>query len=644
MPIMSNKSKKRGNKKTKKMNKKKVISTAAMIILGAIGSTILSFIIDQFMRYGDEINLKNLNYLDSINGLLNNVGQGKLFLVMMTCWIVFLWISVTNYKGTEKAEVIAITNNIKIPKPAGQGQHGTSRFMTKEEKEEAFCLVTYYNGLDKNRNLGIVIAMERKGKKEWILCIEDDEHTILIGATRSGKSRTALIESIWIRGLVRKSMVVPDPKGELYLYTHKHLEANGIKTYAFDLRQPKKSIHYNYMANINKAVEEGDIPQAIDYTWDLVSVLVGVPKGEPLWNNGESAVIAASALAVAIEAPKEYRNLTNVYYFIANMCKSNEYGEMPITNYFNGLPDDHPAKGVFAVAEISPERTRGSFFGSALATLRLFTNWNIAGITADSEFDIRTIGNEPTALFIIVPDEKTTQYSLISLLISQIYVSLVEEANKNGGRLKIPVDFFCEEFGNCPTIPGLGSMLSAGAGRGIRFTLVLQDYQQLEKYYKDDYENIKGNCRNTIYLLTPSQKTKEELSKRTGTYSCMVNSSNSSFSGSGLSGNISYSGGSNLQSRALLTADEIGRIERPYSLVLKAGNYPAIVKAPDLSKYYANEELGLGDKEHNQKIYMQRDAERMERTIERVKLWGIWNTENDENIYQEKVEPISFID
>lgn len=635
-------------KTRKSKNIKKSIATILMIIVGVAVAIFLSYIFEQFFINDYQIQREQLNYIRSIKGLLKSPTQWRVFVLLIIAWLIFLWIAVSDFGGTQKTEMMQVTNNIIIPRPAGQGQHGTSRFMTEREKEESFYLVKYKKGEVDKRNLGIIIAMEKKGKTENILCIEDDEHTIIIGATRSGKSRTEIIETIWLRGLAGKSMVITDPKGELYLYTNNFLKEAGIKTYALDLRQPKKSVHYNYMANVNRAVKEGDIPQAIDYTWDLVSVLVGVPKGEPLWTNGESAVIAASIMAIALEAPEEYRNLTNAYYFIAYMCKANEYGEMPITTYFEKLPDDHPAKGIFAVAEISPERTRGSFFGSALATLRLFTNWNIAAITADSEFDIRTIGNEPTALFIIVPDEKTTLYSLISLLINQIYVSLVEEANKNGGRLKVPVDFLCDEFGNCPAIPGMGSMLSAGAGRGIRFTLVLQDYQQLEKNYKDDYENIKGNCRNTIYLSTPSQKTREELSKRTGTYSCLVNSSNSSISGSGLSGHVSYGGGSNLQSRALLTPEEIGRIERPYSLVLRSGTHPAIVKAPDLSEYYANEELGLGDKEFNQKICVKREAERKERVLEKVKLWGIWNDgieESNPEPEKEEIEPekVSFI-
>ena len=81
---------------------------------------------------------------------------------------------------------------------------------------------------------------------------------------------------------------------------------------------------------------------------------------------------------MATEAPKEYRNLTNVYYFLANMAKPDPFGEMPITRYLSGLDDTHPAKAVFAMAEIAHPKTRGSFFSSALGTLKHFTNPKIA--------------------------------------------------------------------------------------------------------------------------------------------------------------------------------------------------------------------------------------------------------------------------
>ena len=130
-------------------------------------------------------------------------------------------------------------------------------------------------------------------------------------------------------------MLINDPKGELYAYTSPFAKDNGYQVVAIDFRNPNKGTHYNYMEEIISAIDSGNVAEAVDLTWDLVSVLVGDLKGEPIWHNGECATIAASILIVATEAPKEYRNLTNVYYFLANMAKPDPFGEMPITRYLS---------------------------------------------------------------------------------------------------------------------------------------------------------------------------------------------------------------------------------------------------------------------------------------------------------------------
>lgn len=594
-----------------------------------------------------------MSYINSFSNVLHDEQIKRFFILFMILIFVAIFMILTSSWGTiGRTETMQVTDTINIPVAVGEGQHGTSRFMTKDEKENEYFVLKYnpkkqkrVNKQIENRNIGLVFEMEQYKKFERIICEEDDRHSIIIGATRSGKTRRMILETIWLRGISGKSMVISDPKGELFLYTKKYLKEKDYQIIDIDFREPMKSMHFNYLARINEAVKEDDIPAAVDYTWDLVSTLVGVPKGEPLWTNGEAATIAAAILTVVLEAPEEYRNMTNVYYFLANMCKcDDDTGEMPITEFFRNMPDEHPAKGVFAVAEISPDRTRGSFFGSALATLRLFTNLNIADMTSSMDFNMKDIGKKKTAVFIIIPDEKTTLYSLVSLLINQIYVTLVEVANENGGRLPVEVEFELDEFGNFPPIPSFGSMLSVGAGRGLRFNIVLQDFQQMEKQYEKDAQNIKGNCQNWIYLKSPSLKTLEEISKKTGTYTVQVNSVNSSVSGDKYK-KVSYSDNANMQSRALLMPHEVEKIDLPYSLLLTSGQYPAIMKSPDLSRYKANKELGLGDKEHNRKIRMEREAEREKRTITPLRLWKVWNQNNEfEDDDEEMREKVSFLD
>ncbi len=114
-------------------------------------------------------------------------------------------------------------------------------------------------------------------------------------------------------------------------------------------------------------------------------------------------------------------------------------------------------------------------------------------MTSNSDFNPEELGSKKIALFIILPDEKTTYYSLASLLVSQIYEQLVKIADERGGRLKRRVNFLLDEFGNFSKIPDFANKLTVGGGRGIRFNLFLQSFAQLEeKYGKEVSRTIRG--------------------------------------------------------------------------------------------------------------------------------------------------------
>lgn len=472
---------------------------------------------------------------------------------------------------------------------------------------------------------GVVLGLEKKRNKEKIYFVGDDTHTLCIGATRSGKTRTVVLQSIGTLALAGESMVLSDPKGELYQFTYPFLERLGYEVIAIDFKNPRKSNRYNYLQPIIDAVDAGDIPKAIDATWDITSQLVGEAKGEKIWNNGEASIIASSIMSVVYDNKesenRRYQNLTNAYFFIAEMCKSVN-NKMPIIEYVKKMKDDHPAKGLLAISEVAPSKTRGSFYTAALATLRLFTNPNISGMSNMSEYDPADLGKKKMALFIILPDEKTTYYSLASLLVSQHYIELVRAADEKGGSLKNRVNFMLEEFGNFVQIPDFGNKLTVGGGRGIRFNLFLQSFAQLdEKYGKEVAKTIKGNCETWIYLQTDDSETLKELSEKLGNYTVSTYSISSSH---GRYTNPSSSHSVNLTGRALLTPDEVAKINRPYSLVTSR-NKPAIMYAPDISEWQFNKLYGMGDVAHNTSLREKREAQRPSRELSsKLELWDVW--------------------
>jgi len=561
-----------------------------------------------------------------------------------------------------QSSLMKITPQINTPVAAGQKQFGSAEWLSEKDKETAFesCIINpndeiiselLSNGKDSVDSLmqnsddstnkkaeinsqrqnylakgGAVLGLNKTLDRDNIYFIGDDIHMLCIGATRSGKSRTVVLQSICTLGLAGESVVISDPKGELYQYTFPFLNRLGYEVLAIDFKNPLKSHRYNFLQPIIDAVDQDDMAKAIDATWDLTSALVGEPKGERIWTDGEASIIASAIMSVVYdnrELPyKKYQNMTNVYFFIAEMCKTIN-NTMPIIEYVKKLADDHPAKALLAISEVAPAKTRGSFYTAALTTLRLFTSPLINSMTCTSDYYPKNLGKRKMALFIILPDEKTTYYTIASLLVSQHYEQLVNTADERGGRLENRVNFLLDEFGNYATITGFANKLTVGGGRGIRFNLFLQSFAQLkDKYGEDVAKVIKGNCHVWIYLQAEDNETLEEISKRLGNYTVSTYSLSSSH---GKYSNPSSSHSINLTGRPLLMMDEVRMISRPYSLITSRSN-PAIMYCPDLSKWMFNKMLGLGDVEHNRKVREQREKARSIREIKATKmeLWNVW--------------------
>lgn len=343
---------------------------------------------------------------------------------------------------------------------------------------------------------GIAVSYERSKFRESVACITDDVHILIIGATRSGKTRCLVIQSICALALAAEGMVVNDPKGELYHYTHSFLESMGYMVQVVDFNNPKKSCRYNPLQMIIDAVNENRIDDAQTYTWDFVTFLVEKnDHSEPIWSNGEMSVIAAAVMCVVYDNRDrpEYQNLTNVYNFIANMCKPvNKV--LPIDAYMDKLPDSHPAKKLMAIAKLAPDKMGGSFYTAALTTLRLFITNDIYNMTKESEFSLSDVGAKlKQALFFILPDQKTTYYPIVTLLVSQQYEQLVTYAKKCGNRLPHRVNYILDEFGNFAAISDFQTKMTVAGGYGVRWNLFIQDFNQLiDKYGQEVAKNHSG--------------------------------------------------------------------------------------------------------------------------------------------------------
>ncbi len=619
---------------SKKTKQKVYIAVMVLLVMLVVNPYIIDFTVGMLFKNGQwRFQLNLIKVYQDIFADKNYIT----FLGCLAALEIYAVISIGSNENPYKSDLMAITPDIKTPVPAGQNQCGSARWLDKRRYDEVLAsFILQKNGMVRGelKQGGLVIGKKDVKNGEQIYYLPEDNHCLVIGATRSGKGRCLVLQSIGCLGLAGESLVVNDPKGELADYTEPFLQDRGYRSYVFDFDDPERSVHWNFLQMIIDELDAGNVPAAIDATWDLVSQLVGEAKGERIWTNGEASTIAGCILSVVYDnrAPEnhKYRNLTNVYYFLTEMCTAVN-GILPINIYKSNLPDNHPAKGLFAVGDIAPSRTRGSFYTSAVMTLRMFTNPMISAMTADSEINLWDIGSEKSVVYIISPEDRDAYDSLVTLFFVQIYQQLSKESKEEGGYLKTRVNFIWDEFGNSVEIPIFRKMLTVGGGKALRFYLFLQGFSQLEELYdKAGAATIMGNCDNWIYLRSNDVDTREMISKQLGEYTISSYGRNTSTS----SKNDSSGASMNLTGRRLLTPEEVKNIRRPYSLYISE-NDPVIMYAPDLSKWQFNKLYGMGSKAHNQQLRRERLSERPKRQVKPVELWGIWK------VYQDAIREMS---
>lgn len=363
--------------------------------------------------------LLSMDALSIINTLITEKKVLAIFCVLELMVVSFLILFTNGTKNIYHSKKVKLTDKLEIPTPIGDGQHGTSWWLQKNDYDKVFK----YNTINRNNQYnktsfdsgGIITNFERANEIEKVHFIDDNLHVLLIGSSGSGKSRSILIPSITMLGLAGENLFISDVKGELYLYTAEKLKELGYNVIALDFINFLKSNHYNYLDLVINAVEKDDIPLAESLVNDIVNVLVEKnDKTEPIWVNGEMSVIKTAIMAVVLEnkGKREYQTLTNAYYFVAEMFKTDEDGEMLIDKYMQNKDANDPIKKFFAVAGTAPSKTRGSFVAAALSTLQMFVSEYVADTIQKSDFDLRDFAKKKTAIYILLSDDKLTYHKL----------------------------------------------------------------------------------------------------------------------------------------------------------------------------------------------------------------------------------------
>lgn len=515
-----------------------------------------------------------------------------------------------------------------------------SRFMTDKERDFNFAAHDFEK-LGESKKDGIPVRAWQDNKGLHVN-LASPMHGLIIGATGSGKTTTFINPMIQIlaKSAAGSSMIVTDPKGELFQLHSKFLQDRGYKVMVLDLRDPYSSFRWNPLSDIydryqlyvntgNEIYKRTDSPKdsglelandlsQFEEEWyeyegkayavrrelisviklqrqkiydevyedlnDLVSVLCPIEsEDDPVWEKGARSIIMATILAMLEDSEnpelgmtKEKFNFFNVNKAIGNSDNNFE----PLKNYFYGRSVLSKAVTLSKQVVSAAENTLASYMSIAFDKLSIFNDEGICSLTSATDIDPAIFADESTALFLKIPDEKDTRHTLAAAFILCIYKALIKKASTRED-LSLPrnVYFILDEFGNMPKIDKFDKMITVGRSRKIWFNMVVQSYAQLENVYgKTVGDIVKSNCGLKMFIGSNDIDTCKEFSELCG--NCTVTTTSVSHQMGSKEGTESYS--SQMQTRPLIYPSELQKINNKTdtgnAIIVTFGNFPLKTK------------------------------------------------------------------
>ena len=362
------------------------------------------------------------------------------------------------------------------------------------------------------------IPLILKDNEIWV---DDGEyHTLVIGATGSGKTQTVIFPTVELLAKKRESMIITDPKGEIYEGTANMLKDKGYNILLLNFRDPQMGNSWNPLSLPYNMYKSGNQDKAIELLDDLATNILyeeNSGNADPFWEKTSADYFSGLALGMFEDAEPDQVNINTISLMTTvgeDKCGGSTYSK----EYFS-LKDPTSSAYINASGTVmAPSDTKGSILSVFKQKIKLFaTRDNLSEMLSYSDFSLEEIGEKPTAVFIVIQDEKKTYHSLVTILLKQCYETLIGTAQKHGGKLPVRTNFLLDEFANMPPLKDITTMITAARSRRIRFTMIIQNFAQLDKVYgKENAETIRGNCGNIIYLITTELKALEEISKMCG--------------------------------------------------------------------------------------------------------------------------------
>lgn len=478
-------------------------------------------------------------------------------------------------------------------KTVGDGQHGTARWATRGEIKDVYRHINFIpkewrdNPDSRPKEQGIVVGCKTKGDDTIALVDTGDVHCMMIGAAGVGKTAYWLYPNLEYACASGMSFMTTDTKGDLMRnYGNIAQNSYGYKISVIDLRNPMHSHGNNLLHLVNKYMDLYDSTGELQYKAKaekyakIISktiILSGMESGNfgqnSYFYDAAEGLLTASILLVSEFCEPDEKHIVSVFKIIQELLAPGKNKKNQFQQLMELLPADHKAKWFAGAALNTAEQSMASVMSTALSRLNAFLDSELETILCnDTEIDAERFCKEKSAIFIIMPEEDSSKYFMVSLIIQQLYREILAVADENGGKLKNRVVFYCDEFGTLPPIQSAEMMFSASRSRRVSIVPIIQSFAQLEKNYGDEgAEIIIDNTQLTLFGgFAPNSESAEKLSKSMGSRTV-------------LSGSVSNSKNDPSRSlqmieRPLITPDELKSLPKGTFIVTKTGFYPIKVK------------------------------------------------------------------
>lgn len=459
-----------------------------------------------------------------------------------------------------------------------KGTYGTSGFMDGKEAGEIFDLTS-----DLKKHTGTIFGL-LDGK---FVCMPEDSlfnrNVAVYGATGSMKTRAYCLNRILQSAAQRESLIICDPKSELYETTSEYLRSKGYTVRVFNLVSPENSDSWNCLAEI-----EGDELMAQLFC-DVIIKNTGNERGDHFWDAAEMNLLKALVLYVEQGYPPERKNIGEVYNLLTLSS------EKELNNLFDMLPPGHPARAPFAIFRQSSETVRSGVIVGLGSRIQVFQNRKIRNMTSYDEIDMELPGKQPCAYYCITSDQDSTFDFLSSLFLSFVFIKLVRYADNHceGRKLAVPVHVLGEELTACGVIPDLSRKITVIRSRRISISCVFQNLAGLQNRYPyNQWQEILGSCDIQLFLGCVDELTATYISDRSGEVSVHV-SSKAKQLGTWRISNYTpeYRETSGVGKRKLLTMDEVLRLPVSKALVIIRGKKLLQVDKCDYTRHPESKKL-----------------------------------------------------